>query len=322
MDSSAPDRIYFKTDVLPERDRFPAFCEGMFRHIIGADIAQIGSAPFSGALDIRRAGAVGIAHISVTPANITRRASNLSDGNDAIVIQSWQRGFGGLTQGERNNRIESGEVLIIDNAKPATVCVESASDFWSLTIPRYNIVASAPGIAPCATTKLTNSPGFQLLFGYLEEIAAADVADRRTAQLVGDHLIDLAAFALGAVAKSSARDGDGVRAARRSNILREIERRSGDPGLNAVTIALLLGITPRYVHLLLEETGRSFTHHVLERRLQRAAALLRDPQWSHSKIAGIAAEAGFNDLSNFNRAFRRRFGTTPSDIRAEAGHRG
>jgi hypothetical protein len=92
MDSSATDRIYFNTDVLPERDRFPAFCEGMFRHIISADIARIGSAPFSGALDIRRAGAVGIAHIFVTPACMTRRANNISDGNDAIVIQSLRHG--------------------------------------------------------------------------------------------------------------------------------------------------------------------------------------------------------------------------------------
>jgi AraC-like DNA-binding protein len=80
----------------------------------------------------------------------------------------------------------------------------------------------------------------------------------------------------------------------------------------------LLGITPRYVHLLLEETGKSFTHHVLERRLEKAAALLRDPQLRRRKIADIAAEAGFADLSYFNRAVRRRFGATPSDIRDSA----
>jgi AraC-like DNA-binding protein len=113
-------------------------------------------------------------------------------------------------------------------------------------------------------------------------------------------------------------DEPGLRAARRAAILREIERRSADPNLSALTIARQLGITPRYVHLLLAETGRSFTHHVLERRLERAAALLRNPGWRHRKIADIAAEAGFTDLSYFNRAFRRRYGTTPSRIRATA----
>jgi AraC-like DNA-binding protein len=49
---------------------------------------------------------------------------------------------------------------------------------------------------------------------------------------------------------------------------------------------------------------------------------LRDPRWRYRKIADIAAEAGFSDLSSFNRAFRRRFGLTPSVMREEhkAGH--
>jgi AraC-like DNA-binding protein len=111
----------------------------------------------------------------------------------------------------------------------------------------------------------------------------------------------------------------GVRAARRSAILHEIDRHSGDPNLNAITIARLLGITPRYVHLLLKETGRSFTYHVLERRLENAAALLGEPRWRTRKIAEIAAEARFIDLSYFNRAFRRRYGTTPSAMREAAG---
>jgi AraC-like DNA-binding protein len=102
-------------------------------------------------------------------------------------------------------------------------------------------------------------------------------------------------------------------------ILCVIESQSGDPDLSAVTVANSLGVTPRYVHLLLQETARSFTLHVLERRLEKAAALLRDPRWRHRKIGQIAAEAGFAHLSYFNRAFRRRYGATPSDIRRRAG---
>jgi AraC-like DNA-binding protein len=54
---------------------------------------------------------------------------------------------------------------------------------------------------------------------------------------------------------------------------------------------------------------------VLDRRLERAVALLRDPGWQQRKISDIAAVAGFTDLSHFNRSFRRRYGATPSDIR-------
>jgi AraC-like DNA-binding protein len=110
-----------------------------------------------------------------------------------------------------------------------------------------------------------------------------------------------------------------VRVERRAAVLREIEKRSGDPSLNAITVANLLGITARYVHLLLEETGARFSRHVLERRLEKAAALLRDPQWRERLIIDIAAEAGFTDISHFNRAFRRKFQATPSVVREASG---
>jgi AraC-like DNA-binding protein len=118
-------------------------------------------------------------------------------------------------------------------------------------------------------------------------------------------------------------DEDGLyaftrRATRRQEILKLIEERSADSGLSAAMLAALLGITPRYVHFLLKDTGKTFTHHVLERRLDKAAALLRDPRFHHRKIADIATEAGFDDLSYFNRAFRRYYGATPSNIRDAA----
>lgn len=105
---------------------------------------------------------------------------------------------------------------------------------------------------------------------------------------------------------------------RRAAVLRVIDSRSADPNLSAIAVAKSLGLTPRYVHLLLKETGKTFTHHLLERRLEKAVALLRDPRWHHRKIAEVAAEAGFTDLSYFNRAFRRYFRTTPSDVRRSA----
>ncbi len=312
MDTSATDRVSFNTDILPERDRFPAFCEGMFRHVIGADIVRLDAAPFRAALDIRRVGAVGIADISITSAEIARRASHVGDGNDALVVQLWRCGPADMAQGKHESRIESQDGVIIDNAKPATIRTRGPARFLSLEIPRQRMGAvKAP--AHLTGAKVIANPAFRLLFNYLKEMSSESSIDRRVAVLIGNHLVDLANFAIGAPGPADATDG--VRCARRVAILREIERRSGDADLSAAAMALQLGVTPRYVHLLLEETGKSFTHHVLERRLETAAALLRSPSRRHHKVADIAAEAGFADLSYFNRAFRRHYGATPSDLR-------
>ncbi len=312
MDTATPARVYFNTDALPQRDRFPAFCEEMFRHIIGADIAQLGPAPFRGVLNVRSAGGVNIADISLTPADIMRRADHISDGNDALVVQLWQAGTAGATQGRDSSRVESGEGFVIDNARVARVSALGTSRFFALTIPRADLVRRGP----IAALRLCDDAAVRLLLGYLRETLSEPLADGRSADLFANQLVDLAALAVGVEgdARKEAEERGG-RAARRSAILRAIATRSGDPGLNAVAVAALFGVTPRYVHLLLEETGKSFTHHLLERRLKKAAALLRDPRWWDRRIADVAIEAGFSDLSYFSRMFRRCYGATPSDIR-------
>lgn len=59
-------------------------------------------------------------------------------------------------------------------------------------------------------------------------------------------------------------------------------------------------------------TGSSFGQYVNERRLAYAAELLRK---SDDKIILIAEKAGFENLSNFNRQFKSRYGITPSEYR-------
>ena len=83
-------------------------------------------------------------------------------------------------------------------------------------------------------------------------------------------------------------------------------------------VAARHGVTPRYVHKLFEGEGIPYTQFVLRQRLERAYRRLRDPRFAASSVSAIAYDAGFGDLSYFNRAFRRRYGATPSDVRSAA----
>jgi AraC-like DNA-binding protein len=46
--------------------------------------------------------------------------------------------------------------------------------------------------------------------------------------------------------------------------------------------------------------------------------MLGDPSFAERTISAIAYESGFGDLSHFNRAFRRRYGESPTDVRSAA----
>jgi transcriptional regulator GlxA family with amidase domain len=139
------------------------------------------------------------------------------------------------------------------------------------------------------------------------------------APIVGVHLLDLLAAALGPTADAAEMvAGRGVRAARLRAILAEVERRFSEPDFDLDKVAGALGLSRRYVQQLLEETGKSFVEHLVERRLDRAFVMLTDRRCLHMAIIDIATAAGFGDVSHFNRMFRRRFGDRPSGVRVAA----
>jgi AraC-like DNA-binding protein len=106
-----------------------------------------------------------------------------------------------------------------------------------------------------------------------------------------------------------------VRAARLRAIKTDIGRHLCEPALSIGAIAMRHGISPRYVRKLFQEEQTTFSDSVLVRRLERSRQMLRSPTQAISTIASIAHACGFNDLSYFNRTFRRRYGLTPSDFR-------
>ena len=81
------------------------------------------------------------------------------------------------------------------------------------------------------------------------------------------------------------------------------------------TVAARHDVSPRYIQRLFDDSGTTFTEHVMAQRLERAHRLLSDPKLCDRTLTAIAFAAGFNDLSHFQRRFRRRYGATPSDLR-------
>ena len=62
-------------------------------------------------------------------------------------------------------------------------------------------------------------------------------------------------------------------------------------------------------------TGKSVFDYLLDRRVQAAMLRLRN---TTDKVLHIAVDSGFHDLAFFNRAFKKRVGSSPGAFRARA----
>jgi AraC-like DNA-binding protein len=62
---------------------------------------------------------------------------------------------------------------------------------------------------------------------------------------------------------------------------------------------------------------RNFTAFLNEYRLSAAALRLADRDQTHIPVLTIALDLGWGSIGPFNRAFRTRFGMTPTDYRRE-----
>lgn len=96
------------------------------------------------------------------------------------------------------------------------------------------------------------------------------------------------------------------------DVLQEIAERENE-SLSVADMASFCGwSSSHFMRWFKKMTGISFVTYVIERKLAGAAEALRQ---TDDKILNISQEAGFSNLSNFNRQFKNRYGMTPREYR-------
>jgi AraC-like DNA-binding protein len=282
--------------------------------------------PFSARSELVRFGSVALGRHEATLAGTDRTSDDVAaDGVDNFML-TLNAGTARIafTQRGRHTILAPGSWTLVSLAKVASIRWEQnetsgQSEWLNAVIPRRQIlelVATADDlvVAPIDAGR----PAVQHLRRYVRILfGPGGLSDASPlAAHIGTTLLDLIALSLGAEREAAelARMR-GLRAARLQEIVAEIKARFADPAFSPGEVARKLGLSVRYIQNLIQQSGTSFTEQVLELRLQRARAMLMDRRYDRLKIGDIAAASGFNEVSHFNRCFRRRFGAAPSNFR-------
>jgi AraC-like DNA-binding protein len=322
MDPAPPDfrLLRFTSDSLPAADRLELWREIITRKLLRLSIDPLGGAPFSATATLRSQHGLSLGSGEIGPSMNRRTRSLVANDNDdlALMINMDTRLI--ARQGEREVILGPGDATLVSCTQPGSFERPEAGRLTCVRLPRSALTLFLREPEDHALRLIPRHSGpLQMLLSYVAPLSAVDTLalEPDVSRVVVGHITDLVGLSLGATGDAGRLAGDhGLRAARLDAIKTVIEKTIGPEPLSAEYVARAIGVSARYVRKLLEAEGQSFSHYVLERRLSRAREMLTSPRHAGRPISSIAYDVGFGDLSYFNRAFRRRYDRTPSELRA------
>lgn len=314
--------LRFSTEELPERDRIAAWREIFGRTVVKLDIEPLPARQFYCENAIFMLPGLGVLFGSCSAVRLSHPTQLIVD--DDLSFMTGRTGPWTASQLGRNPVLGTGDGVLMWNAEVGSMTLPSDGPFVTFRVPLNAIASLVPDVGAVVARRIpADCEALRLLARYLEALDARSLAVPELQHLAATHVHDLLAVALGATREAEeVAEGRGVRAARLRAVKADIAENLGDPRLSADVVARRHQISPRYVQMLFEGEGTTFTQFVLGQRLARAYQTLTDPRWAGRSIAAVASGAGFGDVSYFNRVFRRRFGATPSQVRHASAREG
>jgi AraC-like DNA-binding protein len=225
-------------------------------------------------------------------------------------------GPGAVVQGDREVTLRPGTGALYSTARPYRLVFPASTREVVLQLPRSILREHLGDLGDLSGRSLPgDDPAVRVLTGFLRELVlAAPVVDSKRLAEFGWSAVDLIATALRATSGQDTAIGGrpGLLLAMRQYVAAHL----ADPDLTPSLLARRYAVSPRHVADLFAASGSSPAAFIRGERLKAADRLLRDPRQAHRPIAVIAAQCGFADRTTFTRAFVRRYGVTPAQVRA------
>ena len=235
------------------------------------------------------------------------------DGNSSLVVGINADGVIEADAGGRPLRVLAGQVLLLDLAQPCRVAIP-ASRSIQLAVPRA-LATRYLGAVRRLHGRVIPVGAASLFVDHLRQLedVIPSLAVAQGPRLAGV-LLDLLAIGTrrdetaGATAREAGdiRDSGSIRAAIEASVV--------TPPISVAALCQKLGVSRSTLSRMFRGEG-GVEAHLRNLRLARVREALLDPR-NGERIGGLAQRWGFTDASHLTRAFRTRYGMTPSAMRA------
>jgi AraC-like DNA-binding protein len=273
--------------------------------------------PFSSELAIRSTGRFDLIDVAGSPQHVYRSARLVEeDPSDSLIIMLQQQGEGRARQGAVDARMAPGSLTVLDSRR--AYALQFATRFRQ-TVIKAPVAALEQRLGSSWPTVGQTVDGGTAL-GRLACMAVDELGHEARAsvtQPLSTIALDLLALALleGRGATTAVPPMATLRVCwAKAQVLESLR----DPLLSPLDVARRQGVSLRLLQRLFAAEGASLSDFIVAQRLSRCEQDLRDPAQAGRSITDIALSWGFADSGRFAKAFRRRFGVSPTEARRGA----
>ena len=279
---------------------------------------------FFGSIEDTQIADVQLSRVRSAQHDVLRSKRQIAKSADDFFLISLQvAGQGVVEQDGRTAVLRPGDFAMYDSTRRYELRFRNRFEQLVMKAPRSMLRNRLAFPERLTATPIRGSSGMarvavEFLHSVAKEVGALEPHE---VERVSHNVIDVMSAALGHNLVTQPVASTTSKAAQLVRIKVYISDNLRDPKLTRETVAAGNGISIRYLNKLFENEQTNVTLWIRDRRLDRIARDLADPELFGRSISEIAYSWGLNSIPHFCRVFREKFGVTPSAHRAQAAAR-
>ncbi len=264
-------------------------------------------------------GDVALSDIRLAEHSVERAAADIDAKKSNYFLLSMQiDGLAKFRHTEGESWVGPGDCILYDASTPYAWHFETPMRQHVIRLPRALLQSRVPNANRLTGQRLTSLDGMTSVFAhsFSSAMRTAGSLQQEDRNQLTTALMILLGQALGSHVGGKFKHEDGSGAGQFARVEAYLDAHLTDDTVSVARLCDVFTITPKKQHRLFKASAGESPMRMLQRkRLERAAADLRDPLKSDISITQIAMRYGFCDAAHFSSRFKKHFGTSPSGAR-------
>lgn len=263
-------------------------------------------------------GPVTVQSMDISPTSATRDSRMARDDSPPCVfVQMKSVGVSTLVQQDREAVFGPGNVVLVHSGWPSVVSSTEHSQRRVVRIPVERLALPEDKVRRAMAVPVSRDlPLAGVLTRYVEGLPLSDDVPSLEGEHLGRAAVDLVRGLVDLVVGDALPLGRAPTTTLQLHLVDYLHGHWREHDLTVDRLAAVHHVSVRQVYRLLEAEGISLGDWLRQRRLEACRDELAAPGALRSSVAAVGRRWGYPDATNFGRAFKRAFGTTPQQWRS------